>query len=73
MYSSVWLVKKKSFYSQKEGHVKSNLLKTIQHYILSTYEYYEYINKKLDYLLDKVPKDKNKELKLKKEYLSYYL
>ena len=36
-------------------------------------EYYEYINKKLDYLLDKVPRDKNKELKLKKEYLSYYL
>ncbi len=36
-------------------------------------EYYEYINKKLDYLLDKVPRDKNKELKEKKEYLSYYL
>ena len=36
-------------------------------------EYYEYINKKLDYLLDKVPSDKNKELKEKKEYLSYYL
>ena len=36
-------------------------------------KYYEYINKKLDYLLDKVPRDKNKELKEKKEYLSYYL